>query len=792
MKLSEHWLREWVNPRVSVEQLTEQLTMAGLEVDDVEHQGVGLEGILVGKILEAVQHPNADKLQVCDIDIGGETLSIICGAPNARKGLFVAVAVIGCQLPNGMKIKKAKLRGVESQGMLCSESELGFSEESDGILELPESVTVGQTLIEALQLNDVVIDVDLTPNRGDCLSIRGIAREVGVLNQIDVSEVSIDAVEPKIDDVLNIELSAPEACPRYVGRVIKGINAEAQTPEWMKRKLEVSGIRAIEPAVDVTNYVLLELGHPLHAFDLANLSGGIRVRWANTDETLSLLDGQEVKLSKDTLVIADEEKALAIAGVMGGKFSGISCHTTDIFLESAFFQPQFIAGKARTYGLHSDAAHRFERGVDFELQVLAIERATQLLLDIVGGQPGLILDVKNTEAMPSHTDVVLRRHRIERLLGIELDDDTVTDILIRLGMQLTPQTDGWTVSIPSYRFDIALEEDLIEELVRIYGYHNVPAKKAHYPLNMIPQRESQVHKRQLRQLMVDRGYQEAITYSFVEPKMQATVNPEIPSIALLNPISSELSDMRTSLWTGLLNAARYNLNRQQDRIRLFEIGLRFENHANGLQQIPSLAAVISGFRQPAHWFGKRDSVDFYDMKGDLQALLKLSGTESGKIDFKSEVHPALHPGQSARVYKNGIAMGWVGRLHPEKKKALDLEKDCFLFEVDFDMINQKNVSKFVEMSKFPSIVRDLAVIVDEEINASQLIDLIRQTGKNLLKHIHVFDVYRGEGVTAGRKSIALTLHLQHSSRTLEDVEVNQLIDKILMALNNQYNAVLRD
>ncbi|NVJ60896.1 MAG: phenylalanine--tRNA ligase subunit beta [Gammaproteobacteria bacterium] len=792
MKISEKWLREWVNPNASTQQIADQLTMAGLEVDAIEQLGGGLDGVVVGQIIKAEQHPDADKLKVCEVDVAGEEkLQIICGAKNARDGLKVAVATIGSVLPGDFKIKKAKLRGVESYGMLCSEKELKISEGHEGIMELAEDAPLGMSLIDYLDLKDTVIEVDLTPNRGDCLGMRGIAREVGVHFQVDVTEVTSKPVAPSVDDKLSIELKAPEACPRYLGRVIRNINLDAETPNWMKQRLERAGVRAIEPSVDITNYVLLELGHPMHAFDLAEIDKGIVVRHAEPGEKLVLLDGKEVELTADTLLIADHSKPLAIAGVMGGEHSGINENTKDVLLEAAFFQPIALAGKARQYGLHTDASHRFERGVDYQLQTAAMERATELMIQICGGQPGPIVDQTIDSAMPMKEPVALRRSRISRILGIELQDEQVEDILTRLGMSLTTNPDGWMVNIPSYRFDISIEEDLIEELVRVYGYNNVPSRTPRSEMTMVAKPENRVRKQHIRQLLADRGYQEAITYSFGEPELMKAINPDVPSIDLLNPISSDLSVMRTSLWPALIKAAEYNFNRQHDRVRLFELGLRFENQSDELKQIPTIAGIVGGSVNEESWHGKSRPVDFYDLKGDLESIVKLT-VNSDSYLFKLETHPSLHPGQSARIYLEDSAIGWVGKLHPSKKKSLGLEHDLYMFELDLAMIMERKLPKFAELSRYPSIRRDLALVVDESVSASQLIDLIRQTGGDLLKHIKIFDVYRGDGVEPGRKSVALAMILQHATRTLKDAEVNAVVDKTIKQLEAQLGAVLRD
>ncbi len=792
MKISEKWLREWVNPAISTEELVATLTMAGLEVDGIEQLGADLEGVVVGQIETAEKHPEADKLQVCSVNVGSEeNLQIICGAPNAREGLKVAVATIGTVLPGDFKIKKAKLRGVHSFGMLCSGKELELSDDHDGIMELAEDAQIGQSLVEHLGLKDTAIDIDLTPNRGDCLGVKGIATEVGVLTQTQVNPVAIKPQPATIDDKVEVKLNAPKANPRFVARVIKGVNIKAETPDWMKARLLASDIRSIDPVVDVTNYVMLELGHPMHAFDLNNLEGAIDVRYAKEGEKLTLLDEQELELRSDTLVVADDKKVLSLAGIMGGKHSGINDSTTDLLLEVAHWDPIDIAGKARSYGLHTDASHRFERGVDYNLCADVIERATELLLEIVGGQAGPIVDAISEEHFPKTRSVQLRRNRIERLLGIKLDDQQIEDILTRLGMGLGSNEEGWQVEIPSRRFDISIEEDLIEELVRVYGYNRVPSRAPESQMKMVGRPENRLRKSNIRNLLVARGYQEAITYSFGEPGLMQTINPEVPGIELLNPISSDLSVMRTSLWPALIKAAEHNFNRQQERVRLFEMGLRFENHDSGLQQIPTLSAVIGGDLYDESWEGRARAVDFYDLKGDLEAILKLT-VNSDSYLFKLESHPSLHPGQSARIYRGDKAIGWIGKLHPSKKKSLGLEQDLYLFEVDLDAIIKRKLPKFAELSRYPSIRRDLAVVVDEQMEVAQLIDLIRQTAGNLLKHINIFDIYRGEGVDFGRKSVALAMVLQHANRTLKDAEVSAIVDRIVKQLETQLGAVLRD
>jgi phenylalanyl-tRNA synthetase beta chain len=603
MKFSDQWLREWVNPAISTQELADQITMAGLEVDGIEPAAGEFSGVIVGEIIAIEQHPDADKLRVCQVAGGEEPVQVVCGAPNAAKGLKIPFATVGAVLPGNFKIKKAKLRGVESFGMLCAASELGLSESSEGLLELAGDAPVGAGFREYLQLNDTIVEVDLTPNRGDCLSIKGLAREVGVLNKAEVTEVTIPEVTAQINDQISVELAAGDDCPRYLSRVIKGVNINAETPIWMAEKLRRAGVRCIDPVVDVTNYVMLELGQPMHAFDLSQVKGGIVVRKAKPEETLILLGGQELKLDSDALMIADHEKPLALAGIMGGEHSGVNEQTSDILLESAFFAPIKIAGRARRYGLHTDASHRYERGVDYELPRAAIERATALLLEVVGGQAGPVVE-QTSAALPAQTQIELRRHRIKKILGFEIADAEVEDILSRLGMTLSQSEQGWQVSVPSYRFDITIEADLLEELARVYGYNNLPLQAVTAEMHLQAKPEAQVPLAELRRILVDRGYQEAITYSFVDPKLQKLIDPEVESVAVSNPISSDLSVMRTSLWPGLIAALQHNVKRQKTRVRLFESGLKFLPEKGGGRWRLSSTCLYCGHYYGRSWRGE--------------------------------------------------------------------------------------------------------------------------------------------------------------------------------------------
>ncbi len=791
MKFSESWLREWVNPEINTADLAEKLTMAGLEVDSIEPVAGEFSGVVVAKIVSFEKHPDADKLNLCQIDAGdGELLSIICGAPNVREGMMVACAKIGAVLPGDFKIKKAKLRGVESFGMLCSAKELGLSEEHGGIMDLDANLEIGTDIRDALNLNDVAIDVDLTPNRGDCLGIRGIAREVGVLTQTQVNEPEVAAVAPSIDDKLNIEVSAAKACPRYLGRIVKGVNAKAKTPQWMLQKLERSGVRPINPVVDVTNYVLLELGHPMHAFDLAQIDSQIHVRMAEQGEKFTLLDGNQVELNDNTLMIADASKALAIAGVMGGENSGVTDDTQDILLESAFFAPLAVAGIARSYGLHTDASHRYERGVDPELQHQAMERATQLVIEICGGSAGPVVEVANQDALPTPASIELRKQRLVDLVGFDFEDSVIEDVLTRLGMQLTANDKGWTVVAPTYRFDISIEEDLIEELVRVYGYNNIPVIKPKAELTMTARPEVRVTADSLKDTLVNIGYQEAITYSFVAPEWQKAFYGS-EGLKLLNPISADLSVMRQGLWAGLAHAAKHNLNRQQSRIRLFETGLKFELQNGELKQTQVIGGLICGSKKPLQWSETSESVDFYDIKGDVENLLEKFGILQS-VAFVASEHQALHSGQAAAVVIDGVTLGYVGAIHPKVASELSLPTKLYLFELDMAVFAGRQLPQFAPLSKFPTTKRDLALVMPEEFAAAKLMAAIKQHGGDLLQNIELFDVYQGDNIEKGQKSIALGLTYGDQYRNLKDEEINNAVDQLLISLKNSYSVLLRE
>ncbi|PCK10117.1 MAG: phenylalanine--tRNA ligase subunit beta [Alteromonadaceae bacterium] len=789
MKFSESWLREWVNPELSTQQLVDKITMAGLEVDAVEPVAGSFSGVFVGEILTAEQHPDADKLRVCTVaGPDAEPVQVVCGAPNARPGIKVPFATVGAKLPGDFKIKKAKLRGVESFGMLCAQTELKAGDDDDGLWELPLDAPVGVDLREYLSLDDAIIEVDLTPNRSDCLGIKGLAREVSALTGAELKPCDCGEVNATIDDRLNVALTAVEQCSRYVGRVIKGVDISRPSPLWMQEKLRRSGIRSIDAVVDVTNYVLLELGQPMHAFDLAKLSGGINVRLAQADEAITLLDGQEIKLNDNTLVIADDSGAIAMAGVMGGASTAVDASTQDLFLESAFFHPTAIAGRARSYGLHTDSSHRFERGVDYNSAQQAIERATQLLLDIVGGQAAPVVSV-DSEALPKALTVVLRRERIAAGLGFAIEDAEVERILQSLGLGLKSRSeDGWVFDVPSYRFDISIEADLLEELARIYGYNRLPTTTPSIPVPLPQKSERRLALESVEHQLTARGYREVITYSFIDPQLHKMFDAETEAVSLLNPISADMSVMRTSLLPGLVQTLAYNLKRQKQRACLFEKGMRFIPKASGLDQSQGLAGLIYGAREANSWNNASGDVDFYDLKGDLQSLLSLTGKEYRFVPTK---RAALHPGQTASIVLDDKEVGVIGALHPQVLQDLGLSKPAYVFEIDLWVLGGAEVPTYTPISKFPEVSRDLAVVVDRQTAVADMSEVIKGVAGEHLKDLSVFDIYSGEGIDPQRKSVAFNLTFQHSSRTLNEEEINNATALVVKRLEEKFDAKLR-
>jgi len=790
MRVSEQWLREWVNPSLSTEALAEALTMAGLEVDAIEPAAPAFTGVVVGSIVDCRPHPEADRLQVCDVDAGGERLEVVCGAPNARPGLSAPLARAGAELPGGLQVQAAEVRGVASAGMLCSASELGLSDEADGLLELPESLAPGSDLRQALALDDTVLEIDLTPNRADCLGMIGIARDVAARTGAEMHTAEPQAVPAACDEQLPITLEAEADCPRYTGRVIRDVDPQAPTPIWMRERLRRAGIRSVSALVDITNYVMLEYGQPLHAFDLDRLSPPVTARRARAGETLTLLGGEQVELDDGVLVIADASGPVAFAGVMGGEATAVGDATTSIFLEAAHFHPATIAGRARRYGLHTDSSHRFERGVDFEAPRAASERATQLILSICGGRPGPINEVVATDALPHRAPIELRRERLEGLLGWSIEEAQVSGMLQRLGTRPESTEAGWRVQPPSWRFDMEREVDLIEEVARLYGFDNVPERPLRAPLHVAAAPEQRLDDRALRTTLVERGYFEAINYAFVDPQLQQRLTPEAEGLPLANPLSAELAVMRTSLWPGLLMAAQRNQHRQHERVRLFECGRIFRGQLDDLAQTPMLAGVAAGPRYAEQWDAPRRSVDFFDVKADIEALIAQTG-EAEAFTFEPDEHPALHPGQCARIRRDGVAVGWLGTLHPEHSEALDLHGAPVLFELTLEALTGAALPRFQPISRYPSIRRDLAVLVDDSVAAGDLLRSAREAAGTHAVGSRLFDVYRGKGVPDGQKSVAMGLILQDYSRTLTDQDVDDVMTGVVARLQQQFGASLR-
>ncbi|MGN9653953.1 phenylalanine--tRNA ligase subunit beta [Acinetobacter baumannii] len=791
MKISENWLRTWVNPAIDSDTLSDQLTMLGLEVDELAPVAKPFTGVVVGEVLTVEQHPDADRLRVTTVNIGsGEPLQIVCGAPNVRAGMKAPVATIGAILPGDFKIKKGKLRGVESQGMLCGASEIDLEDKIDGLLELPDDAPVGVNIREYLKLDDNVIDISITPNRGDCFSIRGIAREVAVINQLQMNEPEIKSVDATITDEKKVVINT-DGAPRYLGRVIKNVNVKAATPEWMEQALARSGIRTHSILVDVTNYVLMELGQPMHAFDLAKIEGTVHVRQAQPQEKLQLLNDQEVELQDDVMVIADDQKALAIAGIMGGLASSVTDDTTDIFLESAFFAPLAIAGRARRFGLHTDSSQRYERGVDFELPLIAMNRASQLIQELAGGEFGPITVVEKSDLLPKREAIELKQAQVDQLLGYKVAAEFITDALTRLGCEVTVQANGeWSVVPPSHRYDMAIYQDLIEEVARIDGYDNIQISLPSMDVQLAKYQD-RFEIAQLRQTVVTLGYQEAISFSFADAKLEKQLNPQVSPLMLANPISSDLAVMRSTLLSSLIPCVQYNLNRQQSRVRFFELGLRFDyqnaNSIQDLKQIPTLALVAVGSREPESWHAKPQPMDFFDFKGEVEEILAAGRV---KVEYVRSERPWLHPGQSAEILVDGQSIGYLGRLHPSLENELDLST-TWVAELDQAAVLQSYVSNFTELLRFPSVRRDIALLISDNINVRDIQQLIEKTGGELLDSTWLFDVYTGQGVEEGKRSLAFALLWQHPSRTLEDAEIKSGMDNIIQVLENTYQATLR-
>ncbi|MFO1495099.1 MAG: phenylalanine--tRNA ligase subunit beta [Lysobacterales bacterium] len=791
MKFSENWLRELVEVPADRAELTHRLTMCGLEVESTEALGEGLAGVLIGEILKAEQHPNADRLRVCEVSIGQQTLAIVCGAPNARSGLKAPLAVVGARLPGGLEIKAAKLRGVESFGMLCSARELGIDADASGLLELPADAPTGAALADWLGLPDAVIELGLTPNRSDCLGMRGLAMEVAAEFATEARLPAIEPVPATIERSLTIQLAAGAGCPRYCGRIIEGLDARASTPHWMAERLRRAGLRPISALVDVTNYVMLELGQPLHAFDADQVQGAVQVRRAHAGEPCKLLDGREVVLDPEFLVIADASGAIALAGVMGGHATRITDVTQRVFLESAHFAPGAISGRARKLGMHTDASHRFERGVDPELPRLALERATALLMAIAGGNAGPLVEATIAAELPQRQRVRLRSARLQRVLGIEIPAAEVERILRTLGMQVEADAGDWWVTPPSWRFDIEIEEDLIEEVARIHGYDQIPTVAPRGELVVATPIETRLPLVRLRERLLAADCYEAITYAFVSAQELERWGLAEGAVALANPLSADLAVMRTSLLPGLIAALRYNQNRQQTRVRLFELGRRYQQGGEGVPvEEAMLGIVLSGSASPEQWGASKRAVDFYDLKGIVDALTA-GAQQAGRIRYAPGGPEQLHPGRSATVLLEGRAIGHFGALHPELAARLDLSGEVLVAELAVDGVLDRAMPKAQDLSRFPSVRRDLALVVREEIVYEQLEACARAAAGSLLRQSVLFDVYRGPGVESGCKSYAIGLIFQDDSRTLSDADVDQLVAAIAARASSDFGAQVR-
>ena len=791
MKITYRWLQEFVPAAAAPKRFAEQLTLAGLEVESVEPAAPPFHDVVVGEVLEASKHPNAEKLSVCSVTTDGTNrLQIICGASNVRAGLKVAVAMVGAQLPNDVHIKRAKLRGIDSEGMLCSARELGLGTEHEGIMELDSRLTLGTDVRQALGLDDTLFEIK-TLNRGDCMSVLGLARDYSAASVRQFLKHDVPAVAPTGKGEFPVTIHAPEACPLFAGRVIRGIRAGASSPAWMKERLRRVGVNSISAVVDVTNYVMMELGQPMHAYDLGRLSQGIDVRWAKPGEKVTLLDGKTYSLDAGFLVIADASGPVGLAGVMGGNEKAISDATTDVFLEAAHFAPDAIIGRGRQFGLVTDAAQRFERGVDPALPTAAIERATALLLEIVGGVASPVQAHRGSAPAAEVVWVTLRRARLSRLLGVEVADADVLAVLNAISEQVTPAPDGWRVRIPSCRFDLRIEEDLVEEVARLRGFDSIPARHANVEQKGGMATESSIDSSRLIMALADRGYHEAITYSFVSPADQRLLFPEIQGVALTNPISADLSEMRVSLWPGLLRACTQNLRRQHSRVRLFEVGRKYLQSAAGLREVETIAAVAAGSRRPEQWSMPREPMDFFDLKADVTGLLELTG-EVSSFKFVAEKLGCLRPGRTARIYRGETAVGWIGELHPSVLRDLDLTIAPYVFELETNVAFLSNKLKFNEISKFPSIRRDIALVVEEKVTFADIQENVSVSASGQLRELRVFDVYRGPGIDFGRKSVALGLILQDSSRTLTDDDADAVVAAVVARLQQELSATIRD
>jgi phenylalanyl-tRNA synthetase beta chain len=790
MRVNLEWLGKWVRLDSDAEAIAADLTAAGLEVDSIEPAAGAVSGIVVGEVVRVEQHPNADRLSVCAVRDGNGEHQVVCGARNVAAGIKVPFATVGSRLPDGRTIGRAALRGVESSGMLCSAKELGLVDDVDGLLVLDAGAVVGEPLADHLHLDDTVFEINVTPNRGDCFSVVGIARELAARRGVALTRPRASGCAAAIDERFPVALNAGAACPRFAGRVVRGLRKDARTPLWMRERLRRAGLRPLQPIVDVTNYVMLELGQPLHAYDLAKLEDGIEVRLARPGESLILLDGRSVTLEGDILVIADARHAVGLAGVMGGQHTAVSGDTDSVFLESAFFAPSAIAGRARRLGLHTDASLRFERGVDPQGQAGAVDRAAELIVAICGGSAGPTVEVERAADVPRRNRVALRRARLESMLGLAVPVEQVAAIFERLEMGVEKDAEGWQITPPSFRFDIAIEEDLVEEVGRMVGYDAIPPTPARATETLGRATETAVSSDRLADTLVARGYSEAVTYSFIDSALDARVHPERAGIELANPIASDLAILRQSLWPGLISTARLNVTHQRSRLKIFEIGPQFSADGDRVKQTAMVAGLALGARSPEHWDGARVDLDYFDIKGDVEALLRSTGAAED-FRFEPASHPALTPGRSARIVRSGQPIGWLGVLHPDLQKRIGKWGAAIVFELDLTQATRSAVPVYRRSSKFPSLRRDLAILVADAVTAEALTGCAKKAAGELLREVVVFDVYRGQGVDSGRKSVGLGLILQDASRTLTDEDADQKMRAVMLALEHEFGASIR-
>lgn len=796
MRFAKSWIDELVDTGLDVTQLSDIITMAGLEVDTVEPVSGEFDHVVVGQVVECKDHPNSDHLHVTKVDVGNnELLDIVCGAPNCRQGLKVCCSVVGANLPGGLVIKPTKLRGEPSNGMLCSYKELGVDLPSNGIIELPQDAPIGINVKEYLGWNDYAVEVDLTANRADCLNIIGLAREISVLTNKPYRFPEFKKVNSTLKDVFPISIDDYSACPKYYGRIFKGLNVNAKTPMWMQEKLRKCGLRSIDPIVDVTNYVMLELGQPLHSFDLNKLKGKLVVRFSKPGEKLVLLSGDEVELLPNTLVIADDNGAQAMAGIYGGKNSGVAADTKDVLLECAYFSPNAIKGRAREYGLATDASHRNERGIDYSIQEIACERASQLLLDICGGECGEIIKIEDQNYLPQRKIINLDMQLVNRVIGENIvNEEQVVTILNGLGIETKSVGNGCFESLsPSWRIDINEPEDLIEEVARIYGYNNIPNLPPKAPLIMIKSSMTDLTLNTIKSLLVSRDYNEVVTYSFVQEDKMSKMFPNVKPVIIPKPITAEMNAMRLSIIPGLLSTVAYNNSRQQSRVRIFESGLKFvpnENCENGIEQTKVFAGAVCGLANEEQWGISSRNVDFYDLKSDVEAILSLTRYKED-FSFVPCNIPMLHPGQSAHIMYKGKNVGFIGLIHPQIQKVYGVKQKTFVFEIEQNVINKTEVPVFEELSKFPLNRRDISIVVNKDISFSDIINSIKQVNCQQIVDVNLFDLYEGDNIDENMRSIAIAIFVQDKSRTLEEAEIKSVIDNVIELLNKNFGAVLR-